>query len=136
MPTVLNRATLEVKDSVNLPDYLTTFWVQEPDLSPVAGEPKKYWILTGDILSVQNAAGKIAIDDAIALALAAAAEAANAAMEGATQIVTTAPDADALPVPPLKRGLIVCVDDVGGGLEGIAISTAGGWMLFSRTGEI
>lgn len=56
MANVLHRTTLRYLTSVNTPDYPTGTWVINPDMSPVAGVPQKYWKLTGDVLSVMDQA--------------------------------------------------------------------------------
>lgn len=62
MADVLNRATLQLRTSVNTPDFPVTLYVINPDLTPVAGVPQKYWTLTGDALSEMDAAGKAVVD--------------------------------------------------------------------------
>ena len=116
MASVLHRTTFEYRGLVNTPDFDSGVWVINPDLTPVAGAAKKYWVLTGDILSVMDQAAQDAVDAALALATTAAEEAANTAINPATRIITTAANTSALPVPPSNRGLMVCVDDVGGGV--------------------
>lgn len=64
MGNFLHRTTLSYLYSVS-PNELTeplVNYVVEPDMSPVAGEPVKYWKLTGDILSVMNQTEKDAVD--------------------------------------------------------------------------
>ena len=63
MANVLHRTTFEYKLSVNTPDFPIGTWVINPDLSPVSGVPKKYWKLTGDILSEMSAGEKSVVDD-------------------------------------------------------------------------
>ena len=62
MSDVLNRSTLELLRSVNTPDYPEAQWVINPDLSPVAGVPKKYWKLVGDVLQPMSAVERAPID--------------------------------------------------------------------------
>lgn len=71
MADVLHRITLEFRRSVNeaLPEYSDPPWLRNPDLGPVAGVPLKYWKLTGDVLSEQDAAEKAATDAAEAAVL-------------------------------------------------------------------
>ncbi len=64
MGTFLHRTTLQLSLSV-APDSLAEAlanYVSDPDMLPVAGEPVKYWILTGDDLSVMNQTEKDAVD--------------------------------------------------------------------------
>ena len=68
MAAVLNRTTLEYRASAHTPDYAAQDWVINPDLSPVAGVPQKYWKLTGDVLSEMSAGEKTVVDDALAAA--------------------------------------------------------------------
>lgn len=64
MANVLNRSTLEYRQSVNTPDYTDPPWLFNPDMSPVAGVPHKYWKLTGDTLSEMSSGEKAAVDAA------------------------------------------------------------------------
>jgi hypothetical protein len=63
MANVLNRATLEYLTSVNTPDFPPAQFVINPDLSAVQGFPSKYWILTGNAVTLQNAAQRQVTDD-------------------------------------------------------------------------
>jgi len=58
----LNRITLQLKRSVNTPDYPIADWVINPDLSPVIGVANEYWKLLGDVVSEMSQAEKDAID--------------------------------------------------------------------------
>ena len=51
MSIVLNRTTLELLKSVSTPEYLTEDWVINPDLSGVVAVDKKFWKITGDVVS-------------------------------------------------------------------------------------
>jgi len=62
MATVLNRISKQLIRSANTPDYPEAAWIIEPDLSAVVGQPLKYWIITGDIISVMSQAEKNTID--------------------------------------------------------------------------
>ncbi len=75
MSSALHRTSLEFRGLVNTPDFDTGTWVINPDMSPVDGEPKKYWVLTGDVLSVMDQAGKDVVDAADAATTTATAEA-------------------------------------------------------------
>lgn len=44
-------------------------WVYDPDLSAVTGQPSKYWIITGDVVSLMNQAARDAVDVAEAAAV-------------------------------------------------------------------
>lgn len=60
----LHRISFEFFPLVN-PDYFpSSTYVLNPDMSPVSGVPKKYWKLTGDVLSVMSQAEKDAVDAA------------------------------------------------------------------------
>ena len=48
MADVLNRLTKQLLLSVNTPDYPPADWIINPDLSPVAGVPWRYWKIVGD----------------------------------------------------------------------------------------
>lgn len=48
MANVVNKQTLEFRESVNTPEYDPSDWLINPDLSAVAGLPHKYWKLDGD----------------------------------------------------------------------------------------
>lgn len=94
MANVLNRTTKEYRVSVNTPDFPPAQWIINPDVSLVAGNPTKYWKITGDIVTLMNAAEQQAVDDAETAALLADAQA----------------DATALPDDPLSvdvRALIL-----------------------------
>jgi len=62
MSDVLQRTTKEQRFSVNTPDYPTVTWIINPDLSGVIGVPKKYWKITGDVVSEMNQSEKDAVD--------------------------------------------------------------------------
>lgn len=62
MSNVLNRTTLQLKRSVNTPDYPIKDWVINPDISTVAGVLNKYWVLTGDVVSEMTQPEKDVID--------------------------------------------------------------------------
>lgn len=75
MSEVINRTTLELKDSVNTPDYPVAQWIINPDLSGVASVPKKYWKIVGDNVEEMTQAEKDVVDAAEAAADKAAKEA-------------------------------------------------------------
>lgn len=64
MSNVLNRSTLEYLTSVNTPDFPPAQFVINPDLSAVQNFPPKYWILTGNTITLQSPAQRQATDDA------------------------------------------------------------------------
>ncbi len=64
MSNFLNRATKVYLLSVNDPDYPLSDWIKNPDLSAVAGFASKYWIITGDAVSLMNQSQRDAVDAA------------------------------------------------------------------------
>jgi len=62
MANVLNRTTKVYLESVNTPDYPDTDWIINPDLSAVAGWPAKYWIITGDVVTLMDASARATVD--------------------------------------------------------------------------
>lgn len=64
MANVLHRTTKQYLSSVNTPDYPVIDWIREPDLSAVVGWQSKYWIITGDVVTLADAAARAAIDAA------------------------------------------------------------------------
>lgn len=66
MAAVLNRATKEFRGSVHTPNFSTVEWIINPDLSAVQGQPTKYWIITGDVVTLASPAEQTVIDDVIA----------------------------------------------------------------------
>jgi hypothetical protein len=65
MSTVLHRTNKEVLYSVNTPDYPDVDWIINPDLVLVYGVPKKYWKITGDVVSEMNQSEKDIVDAAL-----------------------------------------------------------------------
>jgi len=64
MATVVNKITLEVRDSVNTPDYDPAEWLINPDLTAVEGSPKRYWLLDeNEALVLKDQAGREAADE-------------------------------------------------------------------------
>jgi len=59
---VLNRASKQYIRSANTPEYPPGQWVINPDLSSVVGVPRRYWKITGDIVSPMNAAERQVVD--------------------------------------------------------------------------
>lgn len=64
MATVLNRATKQLIESANTPEYPVGQWIINPNLSAVAGFASKYWIITGDNVILMDAAARAALDSA------------------------------------------------------------------------
>ena len=64
MANVLNRTTKQYLTSVSTPDYPTGDWIINPDLSATTGEPNKYWVITGDVVSVMKQSEKDTVDAA------------------------------------------------------------------------
>jgi len=64
MANVLNRTTREFIQSANTPDYPVVDWIHNPDLSAVAGFDRRYWIVTGDAVSLMDAGARAALDAA------------------------------------------------------------------------
>jgi hypothetical protein len=66
MPLWVHRVTFQELPSVaeaDLPEPVGNY-VEDPDLSAVSGQPKKYWELLGDIFSLADSAEMVAIDAA------------------------------------------------------------------------
>jgi len=64
MPLWAHRTTFQVLPSVaeaDLPEPVGNY-VEEPELSAVAGWPLGYWILTGDVFTLADQAARDAID--------------------------------------------------------------------------
>lgn len=62
MSVVLNRVTKQLIRSANTPDYPPGQWIINPDLSAVDGFDSRYWLITGNIVSLLNQAARDAID--------------------------------------------------------------------------
>jgi hypothetical protein len=62
MAHVLNRTTKEYIRSANTGDYPVEAWIINPDLSAVDGFPDKYWVITGDVVSLMDQAQRDAVD--------------------------------------------------------------------------
>ena len=59
MSTVVHRNTLEVRESVNEPDYDTSLWLIAPTIPDA---PKRYWVVEGDDLREATDEEKVPID--------------------------------------------------------------------------
>ena len=77
MASVLNRTTKQFRTSVHTDDFPTVDWIINPDLSAVVGFASKYWIITGDVVTLMTNEAPDFLRDAIDAAVAAANEAAN-----------------------------------------------------------
>jgi len=62
MSSVLNRITKEFRRSANTPDYPIGDWIINPDMSAVRGKPSKYWVISGDSVSLMSRAARDLID--------------------------------------------------------------------------
>ena len=65
MATVIHRTSVELRRSVNTPDYDPAEWIIDPDLSAVAGVDAIYWKISGDEVVEMSPAEKDAVDAAI-----------------------------------------------------------------------
>jgi hypothetical protein len=61
---VLNRTTKQFIPSANTTEYPVEFWIIEPNMTAVVGQPSKYWIISGDVVSLMNQAQRDAVDAA------------------------------------------------------------------------
>jgi hypothetical protein len=75
MASVFNRVTPEYRPSVHTPNFDVADWAINPDITLVAGQPVRYWFLTGgtnpegfEIVDLVDAATQASIDAAIAAA--------------------------------------------------------------------
>lgn len=62
MANVLKKTTLEYKESVNTPDYPSSDWLINPDMSAVVNVPRKYWKLVGNNVVEMTQTEKDAVD--------------------------------------------------------------------------
>lgn len=71
MPVWIHRTTKQVLQSVASADLTEAEanYIEAPDLSAVAGQPRKYWIITGDVISLADAAAQLVIDADLLTAL-------------------------------------------------------------------
>ena len=61
---VLNRTTKAYRTSVNTPDFPVADWIHQPDMSAVVGFQSKYWIITGDVVTLMDQSARDAVDAA------------------------------------------------------------------------
>ena len=66
MPDFLHRTTKQYQKSVSYVDLLEPIanYIEMPDLSAVSGSPAKYWIITGDAVSLMTVGEMDAVDAA------------------------------------------------------------------------
>ena len=62
MATVLNRTTKQLILSANTPGYPVGDWIINPNMSAVVGYESKYWIITGDVISLMDQTARDAVD--------------------------------------------------------------------------
>lgn len=60
----VDKKVLRSVAEFDLPEPIENY-IEEPDLSAVTGEPQKYWIITGDVITLADAPTQTAIDAAI-----------------------------------------------------------------------
>ena len=68
MANVLHRTTKQYLKSVNTPDYPVADWIVNPDLSAVTGFDSKYWLISGDNVTLMDQSARDAVDVAEAQA--------------------------------------------------------------------
>ena len=64
MANVLNRTSKQYRASVNTPDFPVQDWIINPDISAVVGFDRKYWIITGDSVTLMDQTARDALDAA------------------------------------------------------------------------
>jgi hypothetical protein len=64
MASVLNRTTKEYRASANTPDFPEIDWIINPDMSAVVGFDSRYWVITGDVVSLMAEVDRTALDAA------------------------------------------------------------------------
>lgn len=62
MASVLNRTTKQYLVSVSTPDYPVGQWIADPDLTAVSGFNSRYWVITGDLVTLMSQAQRDAVD--------------------------------------------------------------------------
>jgi hypothetical protein len=68
MAAVLNRTTKQYLPSANTPDYPVESWIHNPDLSGVIGFDSRYWVITGDAVTLMSQAQRDALNASILVA--------------------------------------------------------------------
>ena len=71
MPNYLHRTTKQYQTSVSTADLQEAVanYIQDPDVSAVAGFNTKYWTITGDVVTLMSQVERDAVDAAIAAQL-------------------------------------------------------------------
>lgn len=64
MANALNKSTKQYLTSVNTPDYPAADWIINPDMSAVDGFESKYWVITGDVITLMDLSARNAVDAA------------------------------------------------------------------------
>lgn len=64
MANALNKSTKRYLTSVNTPDYPAADWIINPDMSAVDGFESKYWVITGDVITLMDLSERNAVDAA------------------------------------------------------------------------
>lgn len=62
MANVLHRTTKQYRLSASPIDHPVIDWIHDPDVSAGAGFDSKYWIITGDIVTLMDQAARDAVD--------------------------------------------------------------------------
>jgi len=64
MPAWLHRTKKQYLRSIAFADLpeASTNYIENPDLSAITGQPNKYWIITGDVVTLMDQAALDAID--------------------------------------------------------------------------
>ena len=64
MPNYLHRTTRQYLRSVSTPDLQEPVanYIQDPDVSAVIGFPNRYWIITGDVVTLMDQAARDVVD--------------------------------------------------------------------------
>ena len=68
MPKWIHRTSKQLLVSVpsaDLPESQANY-IEEPDLSAVSGQPNKYWVITGDVVTLMDAGAQAVVDAALA----------------------------------------------------------------------
>ncbi len=65
MAVVLNRTTKQLILSAHTPNFPVADWIINPNLSAVVGQPTKYFIITGDVVTLASVGEQATIDAAL-----------------------------------------------------------------------
>lgn len=69
MANVINKTTLEYRESVNTPDFSNLEWIINPNVSEITNQegkiivPQKYWKLSGNAIVEMTLSEKTKVDD-------------------------------------------------------------------------